>query len=191
VIRRRAGALLLAAVGPLGRVGPVGLLGLLGACATAPPIDAPAFSGRIAIQVAAGNNAPARQASVSFELRGDAQRGELDLSGPLGATLARARWQPGRAELIGPDGPVTFSDLDSLATQAFGEPLPLAAMFYWLRGRPWPDAAHSIVDGGFVQVGWQVDLGGFSTGLVVARRAATPAAPTTTLRVRLDSGARS
>ncbi len=199
MIRRRAGALLLAAIGQSGQLGryhqyrQVGLLalaGLLGACATLPSPDAPALSGRFAIQVAASHDAPARQASASFELRGDAQRGELDISGPLGATLARARWQPGRAELISPDGRLPFSDLDSLAAQAFGEPLPLAAMFYWLRGRPWPEAAHAAIDGGFVQLGWQVDLGAFSSGLIVARRPATPTAPATTLRVRLDSGAK-
>ncbi len=206
MIRRRAGALLLAAIGQFGQLGQLGryhqyrqvgllalagLLGLLGACATLPSPDAPALSGRFAIQVAANNDAPARQASASFELRGDAQRGELDISGPLGATLARARWQPGRAELISPDGRLPFSDLDSLAAQAFGEPLPLAAMFYWLRGRPWPEAAHAAIDGGFVQLGWQVDLGAFSSGLIVARRPATPTAPATTLRVRLDTDSKS
>jgi outer membrane lipoprotein LolB len=175
--RRLAAALLLVALG-------------LAGCAsvTAPGGAGGDLSGRLAIQVEAAADAPARSVSSAFELRGDALRGSLALSTPLGTTIAQARWSPGEAVLTTPQGQRTFGDLDALTREMLGEVMPVAALFDWLRGRPWaaapsrpgPEAAGAS----FEQLGWQVDLSHFAEAWVVARRSLPPAV---TVRVRLSS----
>jgi outer membrane lipoprotein LolB len=159
-----------------------------GCASVAPPGLPPGLiSGRLALQVAATPTEPARQVSGSFELRGDAARGQLDLVSPLGITVAQARWLPGRVELLNSgDGPIVFESLDELSTRAFGEPLPLAALFDWLRGRPWPGAPSlAASDGsGFEQMGWVIDTSRLADGQIIARR---PAPPAVTLRARMES----
>jgi outer membrane lipoprotein LolB len=157
---------------------------LLSACATAPPPLEGLISGRLAVQVAASAAEPARQLSGSFELRGNATRGQLDLVSPIGITVAQARWTPARVELMSNEGPVVFASLDDLSERTFGEPLPLAALFDWLRGRPWPGAASRPQARGFEQLGWDVDTSRLAEGQIEARRAAPP---TVTLRARLES----
>ena len=162
------------------------LLALVGGCATAPP-PADALSGRLSVRV---EGSEPRSVNASFDLRGNATRGELALSTPLGTTMAQARWQPGDVRLLTSDGEQRFPDLETLTRDVIGEPLPLAALFDWLRGRPWPQAPSTpLTDGtnGFVQLGWRVDLARFAEGWVGARRGEP--APQVTLRARLD-GAR-
>ena len=141
------------------------------------------LTGRLAVQV---EGQPERSFAADFELSGTAEQGALVLAGPLGTTAARARWSPGEAVLVGPHGETRQPDLDSLAHDAFGEALPMAALFDWLRGRPWPGAAaEPRADGGpgFVQLGWQVVLDRLADGRIEARRAGPPAV---TVRVRLQ-----
>lgn len=183
-----------------------GALALAG-CATVPRGDAalaaPTFAGRLSVQVEADGAAPARSFSAAFELRGDARTGHLDLSTPLGSVLAQARWSPTQVVLATPRGETGFADLDALTTEVLGESLPLAALFDWLQGRPWPGApsvpataadapgasempasaeAHGA-DGGFRQLGWTVSLARFDDGLVTARRKSPPPV---TVRIKLD-----
>ena len=70
------------------------VFGVAGCAATVPraPTD---LSGRLALRV----EAPAHSFSADFDLRGDAERGQLHLTGPLGTTLGEAQWQPGAARL--------------------------------------------------------------------------------------------
>lgn len=155
----------------------------LAGCATPPAVEAPALSGRLALQVAAHAAEPARRLGATFELRGTAERGALALSTPIGSTLAQASWRPGEAELTTGDGPQRFTDLDTLTRQMLGEPLPLVALFDWLRARPWPGAHSTPTDAGFEQLGWRVDLSRHAEGWVTMQR---PQPPAVTLRVRLD-----
>lgn len=162
------------------------LLSMAGCATVGPPLPPGLISGRLSVQVAAGAAEPARQLSGSFELRGDAHHGQLDLISPIGLVVAQARWQPGRVELLSgaaDQGPSVFANLGELSKQAFGEALPLEALFDWLRGRPWPGAVSGANAGGFEQLGWQVDTTRFTTGQITARRLAPPAA---TLRVLLE-----
>jgi outer membrane lipoprotein LolB len=158
---------------------------LLFGCATPTPQPPAAdlLSGRLSVQVAANGRHAARSVSAAFELRGTAEHGELDLSGPLGQTVARARWSPGRAALLTSDGERSFADLESLAEEALGERLPLGAVVDWLHGRPWPGAPSRPATQGFEQLGWSVSLARAAEGLIVAERSAPPAV---TLRARLD-----
>jgi outer membrane lipoprotein LolB len=173
-VRRRA-ALLLA---PL----------LLAACASVPPAaPGPTLAGRMAVTVPAHAGQPARNATTQFELTGDATRGRLLLSSPLGTTLARASWQPGSAEVEAANGTrENFPSLDALAQRLLGEPLPLAALVDWLHGRPWPGAPSTASAGGFEQLGWRIDTSGYTDGLLHAERQ-TPA-PAVSVRARIDNG---
>jgi len=69
-----------------------------------------------------------------------------------------------------------------------GESLPLAALFDWLRGRPWPGATSRPLPApggvGFEQLGWVVDLARFDQAAVAASRARAPAV---TVRAKLDA----
>lgn len=160
------------------------LLALLGACATTEPPALPAtLSGRLALQVDAHDSSPARSATTLFDLRGDAQHGELQLSSPLGSTLAHARWSPGQAVLQTPDGSSSYATLDELGQQMLGEPLPMAALIDWLHGRPWPGASSRPQPNGFAQLEWTVDTSGHGHGAIVAQR---QRAPVVTVRARLD-----
>jgi outer membrane lipoprotein LolB len=156
-------------------------------CATVPPTEPGTIAGRLAVQVDAFRDRPAQSLSGSFDLRGDADRGERRLSTPLGTTLAAAFWGPGEARLVTPQGERRFDDLDALSRDAFGESLPLRALPDWLQGRPWPgatEAARPLQPGpGFVQMGWTIDLARFDSGQLSASRAGPPAVR---LRAQMD-----
>ena len=165
---------------------------LLAACATvAPPGETPSgesLSGRLAVNVAATPESSGRSLSAVFELQGDARVGRLNLSTPLGSMLAQARWAPGQVVLATPQGEQRFDDLDGLTREVLGESLPLAALFDWLHGRPWPGAASRPLaapgGSGFEQLGWVVDLARFDQASVAATRARSPAV---TVRAKLDT----
>jgi len=169
---------------PVGAV--VAALALLSACASLSPPHTQGsqlLSGRLSLRV---DSEPARALSAAFELSGDARVGALVLTSPLGATLAQARWAPGEAVLETPSTRASYADLDTLAEQALGERVPLAALFDWLRGRPWSGAfSQGLPAGepGFTQMGWRVGLARYAEGWVEARR---DAAPVVTMRARLD-----
>ena len=157
---------------------------LAAGCSTVPPpASGDVLAGRLVLQISPGAHTPAQQWSAGFELRGSAQAGELDLTSPLGTTVAQARWRPGQAELDQGGERRAFPDLGELSRQLLGENVPLEALFDWLRGRPWPAASHERTAQGFVQQGWSVDLSGLGEGRLTARR---DQAPTILLRARLE-----
>ena len=170
----------------------LGIGWLLGGCAAlqTPPAAGSLIAGLLSLQLAADGPLPQRAFSGQFELRGDAAAGALEIAGPLGATVLQARWADGVYRLDDGRGEQRFDTLEDLSRSLLGEPLPLAALFDWLRQRPWPGAPHRPrADGrpGFEQLGWVVDLQESAAGLLRAERAAPPAL---SLRVRLDrSGA--
>jgi outer membrane lipoprotein LolB len=164
---------------------------LLGACASlAPkPMEIKAegdvrLSGRLSVQVA-GSTGRASGGNAGFELSGNPRSGQLELSTPLGSLLARANWGPSEATLQTPGAERNFSDLDALTRELLGEAIPVAALFDWLRGRPWPQTpSQPWAEGaGFNQLGWRIDLTGQQEGLIVATRLSEPAV---TLRARLE-----
>lgn len=158
---------------------------LAAGCATLqPPSMARDLAGRLSVRIEATAAAAARSFAADFDLRGDAERGELRLTGPLGATLADVRWRPGAAEMTDANGRRDYPTLEALARDLLGEPLPLAALTDWLRGRPWPGAPHVRRDDGFDQLGWRIGLAEFAQGLVVALRDGRPAVQ---VRARLES----
>ena len=162
---------------------------LMAACAAVPqaPIAGVTLSGRLAVHVDGVDGGAARSMSAAFELRGDPQSGHLNLSTPLGSVVAQARWSPGTVVLVTPQGEKNFPDLDALTRDVLGESLPVAALFDWLQGRPWPGAASTATvapaEPGFEQLGWLVSVARFDDALIAAQRERPPVV---TLRAKLD-----
>jgi len=147
-------------------------------CATPvrPPAAGYTLAGRMTVQVDGTPTSQARNLSAAFDLHGSPEQGRLDLSTPLGTTLAQARWSPGRVALLTPEGERLFTSLDELTREMLGQSLPLAALFDWLRGRPWPGAPSTPTgDAGFQQLGWVISLTRYAEGWVSARRETPPA----------------
>jgi outer membrane lipoprotein LolB len=128
------------------------------------------WTGRISLQV---QSEPVQSFSASFELKGQAERGELSLISPLGSVLGVLRWSPGEAVLDSGNGKVQrFASVDELMAQATGAAVPLGALFAWLQG---DNAAAS---------GWSADLSRYKDGRISAKR--SQPAPQADLRVVLD-----
>jgi len=149
----------------------------IAACASAPQAgnfgSGETLSGRLAVRV---------------DRQGD--QGPRSENAALGSVLAQARWALGSVVLVTPRGEQRFADLNALTREVLGESVPVAALFDWLRGRPWPGAPSESLPStvsssanGFSQLGWSVDLSKFADGMVVAKREAPPVV---TVRALLD-----
>ncbi len=152
------------------------LAGLLTACASRPPaaVGTDVLSGRMSLRVAASAGSAERSSTLAYDLRGNPQTGQIEFSTPLGSIVARASWAPGQVALTTEQGERRFADLDSMSREVLGEVIPVAALFDWLRGRPWPGASSRSTANGFEQLGWQVDLSRFAESQLVARRETPP-----------------
>ena len=159
--------------------------GLLAGCATPPPAreGLPWVSGQLAVRIAAVADQPEQSLSSLFDLRGDAEQGELRLSSPLGTLIATLQWSPGSARLLNGQGESRFDGLEALTRQMLGETLPVQALPEWLAGRPWSGAPSTPIPDGFEQLGWRVGLSRLADGRLEAERAQPPAVR---VRVRLD-----
>lgn len=114
----------------------------------------------------------ARQSfSAFFVLEGSKELGNLRLSTPLGTVLAELVWSPEGAVLTSSQGDRKASSLNALLAEALGSPVPVEALFAWLRG----DALQAA--------GWRANLSELSEGRLLAVRE-TP--PRSTLRLVLD-----
>lgn len=148
---------------------------LLAGCASPPravnPPEQPtaSWTGRLSLRVDAD---PSSSFTAGFELKGNAQAGELLLYAPLGATIAQLAWTPTDARLRTNGAERGFVSLDALVKAATGTELPVGSIFLWLAGE------NASVDG------WQADLGDLSRGRLVARRNVPP--PMVELRLVLE-----
>ena len=188
---------------PLSRRALTALVALvaLGGCASVAPPAAPtptapdplvrSYAGRLAVQV---EGDAARSFSAGFDLQGTDARGQLALISPIGTQVGRAVWEPGTVLWQSADGERRFDSLDTLAEEMLGEAVPLAALFDWMAGRPWgarpsrplmPEEGAIASAPGFRQLGWTVQTGHASDGLIVAQRRLP--APTLTVRIKLDT----
>jgi outer membrane lipoprotein LolB len=164
---------------------------LMGGCAVTAPPAAPGgagpLSGRLSVQVEGSDGAAPRSMSAAFELQGDGQAGQLELTTPLGSVVAQARWSLDQVTLATPQGSARFASLDDMTREVLGVAVPVAALFDWLRGRPWPGAASTPTappaEPGFRQLGWTVNLAKFDQAWVAALRERPP---TVTVRAKLD-----
>lgn len=134
------------------------------------------WKGRLSVLVASDSVMETEQPKsfmASFELSGNAEAGELLLLSPLGSTIARLFWRPGRATLQQGGQERVYASLDELATLATGTPLPVAALFAWLHGQP-QEAG-----------GWKADLSRLKKDGRLSARRLTPS-PAAELRVVLE-----
>jgi outer membrane lipoprotein LolB len=163
------------------------LAALLSACASLPgesrQPSGESLAGRLALRVDTSGEEQPRSVIAAFELHGAPEAGRLNLSTPTGQVMAQARWEPGRVVLVTPQGETPYPSLEALTREVLGESLPVAALFDWLHGRPWPGAAHTAAAPGFRQLGWAVDLARFAEDTIVAVREAPPQV---TVRVKLE-----
>jgi outer membrane lipoprotein LolB len=123
------------------------------------------FAGRISLVIDAAPNAanPAAQAfSGSFEWRGDARTGQLDLLSPLGSIVAQMQWSPGAAQLTSGGVTRSFPSATNMIEQSTGLPIAPEQLLHWLQGRDTP-LAGSATD-------WQVDLTRYRQGRISAQR---------------------
>lgn len=127
------------------------------------------WQGRIAVLV---ESSPKQAFSANFDLQGNSQNGQMELSTTLGTTLAQLRWSAQEAQLEAGGTTRTYPSLRELTLAAMGAELPLAALLQWLRGIP----ASSE--------GWQSDLREFDSGRLAAQRL-TPE-PRVDLKIILD-----
>jgi outer membrane lipoprotein LolB len=132
------------------------------------------YSGRLSlvIEPSAGLNDQQQSFSGSFELRGNAEIGELDLLTPLGQIVMQLRWRPDIAVILRGSQRQIFANADDLIQRATGASLSLQQLFAWLEGKE----IQAVKD-------WQVDLTNHANGRIIARRSQpTPAV----LRIALE-----
>lgn len=190
-----------------------GVLCLLVACASLPPAAPPpagaalaAFAGRFSLAVthSPGGALEKREnwtGRFALTVAGGGQ--SLDLSSPLGATLARIESGPDGARLSVPDGGGVRtehgSDLNALSERILGWSLPLDGLPDWVAGHPVSDRPYRILagdDGGtasaerFEQDDWTISVTRPANGAarrVQIERAAQDERPQIELRVVLDA----
>jgi outer membrane lipoprotein LolB len=148
-------------------------------CACAPAlIERPAPASALAAQATTfeltgrlsarhGNDA----LTANFRWTHEGQRDELDLSSPLGQTIARLTGDASGVRLQTPDGRIeTASDWAALTTRALGWPLPVEGLAFWIQGMPRdgaPAAVERASDGMpavLRQDGWSVVYQAFERG---------------------------
>jgi outer membrane lipoprotein LolB len=158
-------------------------VGILAGCAVPPPVppsvavpqsaDAPqALSrvGRFALRV---DEVGGRQNAVQggFAWRDEGRHLSLDLTSPLGATLARVEVNPTGAMLRESNGKETLAaDPDALIALVLGNRIPVSGLRDWLRGEmpPQPEAHVTQRDAQqrpleFEQAGWRVKAQQYDT----------------------------
>lgn len=177
-------------------------LALLTACAT--PARSPAdraYSGRFAVTTASAEKRESVSGRFALEIRGPQQI--LELSSPLGTTVARIEVEPGGARATGAQmQEVRGADADALTEKLLGWPLPVSGLADWIEGRPVPSRVARVErDGARIvlleQDGWTIRLSEYFdvTGAtdrprrLVLERPATANTPSVLLRLIVDEPA--
>jgi len=174
---------------------------ILGACSTLPPAAGIlTYSGKFALRVSGTEHQDTMNGR--FALSVDDAGVTLDLSTPLGTTVARIRSGPQGALLTvpGSEGLRTEQgpDPDALSQRVLGWTLPVSGIRDWIEGRPAagrPYRLSAADDGGSLleQDGWTIRLDPRGADGHIRKldmnRAQQGEAPSVSLRVVLDPGA--
>jgi len=191
----------------------VGLASLLAGCASLSPQDrvpatasAPAYQssieidGRISVQYQEGDRPQSLHGS--FIWTQTPQELKLEMFSPLGQTVATINVKPGIATLVQSGrAPQVAADVDELAEQSLGWPLPVSGMRQWLQGsgtdaagqpfraRPGQaDAGYTTSDGWrVVYANWETDAAsGQSRPKRIDMSRSTAQAGQVSIRVAID-----
>ena len=127
------------------------------------------WTGRISLQI---QSDPVQAFFAGFELKGQADNGELTLISPLGSILGIMRWTPLDATLEQGGNIRRFASTDELLAQTTGAAVPISALFDWLTGK------------NTATLGWAADLSQQGNGRITAQR--TNPLPSANLRIVLD-----
>jgi outer membrane lipoprotein LolB len=159
---------------PLAALAAASVLALAG-CATPSTPPGPAagegppnlWTGRFAATVTeAGDGAREERSSGRFSLRVEGPSTEIELSSPLGQTIAQVRLDDGRATLRAADGKSWQApSAEALTEQVFGWRVPLANLPDWLEGRiaePTERDGSRVVAG--LDHGWSVRIDASEAG---------------------------
>lgn len=143
-------------------------LAVVAGCTTLPPIERAerVYSGRFAATVAQGEQRESTSGRFTLVVRLDGVT--IDLSTPVGNTLARIRTTPDAATLTAPqqDGSLRTwqgASPEALAEAVLGWRLPVSGLPEWLAGRPMSDRPVLLAppDGPlqqFEQEGWTIRI---------------------------------
>lgn len=191
------------AAGAVRRAAPVLFAGLLALAATGcatTPVTVPdrVYTGRFSAIATRAEKRETLSGRFSVEVRGSHRT--IDLSTPLGTTVARIE--------VGPDGArasgagvreVRGTDADALTEQLLGWRLPVSGMPDWIEGRPAPGRPARVEREGsrpvlIEQDGWIVRLSetfepSGRPRLIVLERPAASLAPGVILRLIVDDPA--
>jgi outer membrane lipoprotein LolB len=139
-------------------------------CATTPrPTgNSDYWSGRIALQT---EEDPPGSFSALFELEGSEAQGALTLLTPIGTSIGKLQWAPGKASLQTGSETRESESLDRLVQQVTGTTVPVNALFGWLKGTQ------------TLATGWTADLSAASEGRITAHRYSPE--PKATLRIAI------
>ena len=127
------------------------------------------WTGRISLQI---QSDPVQAFFAGFELKGQADNGELTLISPLGSILGIMRWTPLDATLEQGGNIRRFASTDELLAQTTSAAVPISALFDWLTGK------------NTATLGWAADLSQQGNGRITAQR--TDPLPSANLRIVLD-----
>lgn len=127
------------------------------------------WAGRISLHI---ESEPPQAFFAGFELKGQAEQGELTLTSPIGSVLGVMRWSPAEATLETGGQVRQYASVDMLLEQSTGAAVPVSALFDWLKGQ------NTSLNG------WTADLSQQNTGRIDAVRLAP--LPQTKLRIVLD-----
>jgi outer membrane lipoprotein LolB len=177
------------------------LSALAAACTTLPPATGGVnYSGRFALVVDGADRHEAT--SGRFALNVDGSDVTLDLSTPLGTTVARLQSGPEGAVLTVPSAgglrTARGPDPDALSLQVLGWTLPVSGIGDWIEGRPASGRPYRLDPGqdGAAQLeqdGWTIRFEPRGSDGRIRRldmnRPRQGDAPAVSLRVVLDSGA--
>lgn len=143
-------------------------------CATPTPPPAPStpaaqapnfWSGRFAVTWSEGGYQPREERSNGhFTLLADGEERALELSSPLGQTMAQVMLGSGEARLVAADGRrYRAESAEALTEQVFGWRIPIGNLPRWLAGRIAQPTRHEdgrVVAG--VDAGWSVRFDAFA-----------------------------
>lgn len=180
------------------RVGIAVLALWLGACATPTAPPERVLSGRFAATADFGERRESVSGRFMVEVRGTRQ--SIDLSTPVGTTVARIEIEPGRATATGPQlQTASGPDADMLVEDLIGWRLPVAGLADWIEGRPSPSRPSSAQRDGdriseIEQDGWTIRYPEYSgvtqrPRRLLLERAPDGTAPAVSVRLIVDEPA--